>query len=325
MAILAFTPNSWSRKLAIFWLSLVVLTAALATVLPLPYLPSAPDLAHVAQPPFGEGHHWLGTDPQGRDVLSILVFGARTAVLLTLPAAAFSAILGALAGGAAGFWGNNIRVSAAYWVLATGAGWWLLGLPLPAAGLVVATIGAGAAVVARQRNRTLPTWPVPIGTVVMGAATTLDTIPRLVLVVAMAAGAGVSTPGLLALLTLTAWPHPARLVRAQMLRVRALPFVEAARAAGVPASRIWLLHALPHALQPLRTALPLSLAGLLGLESTLSFLGIGLPPDVASWGRLLATVRDEPGAWWAFTFPGICLFLSILSLNSIGHQRRSIS
>ena len=130
----------------------------------------------------------------------------------------------------------------------------------------------------------------------MGLATALDAIPRLVLVVALAAGTGVSGPGLLALLTLTAWPHPARLVRAQMLRVRALPFIEAARAGGVPTGRIWWRHALPHALQPLRTALPLSLADLLGLESTLSFLGLGLPPDVANWGRLLATVRAETSA-----------------------------
>jgi len=128
-------------------------------------------------------------------------------------------------------------------------------------------------------------------------------------------------PGLLALLTLTAWPHPARLVRAQMLRVRELPFVEAAQAAGMPAGRVWLRHSLPHALQPLRTALPLSIAGLLGLESTLSFLGIGLAPDVASWGRLLATVRDEPTAWWAFTPPFICLSITILSLHITGRYR----
>ena len=74
-------PNSWSRTLAIAWLGAVLLTAALAPVLPLPYLPGTPDLAHVAVPPLSAGNHWLGTDPQGRDVLSSLVFGARTAVL----------------------------------------------------------------------------------------------------------------------------------------------------------------------------------------------------------------------------------------------------
>ena len=312
----------WPRKLAILWLSLVVLTALLAAVLPLPYPPGIPDLAHVAQSPFiaggsGPGRHWLGTDPQGRDVLSTLVFGARTAVLLTLPAALLAALVGAVAGGAAGFWGNTVRVAVPYWLLAAGGGWWALGLPLPIAALALSLGGGALALAARWRNYALPAWPVPINAVVMGLATTLDTIPRLVLVVALAASTDVTVPGLLALLALTAWPHSARLVRAQMLRVRALPFVEAARAAGLPASQTWLRHALPHTLQPLRTALPLSIAGLLGLESTLSFLGIGLPPDVASWGRLLATVREEPGAWWAFIPPTILLSVIILSLITI--------
>ena len=321
MAIVTPASSSWSQKLAILWLGVVLLAAALAPVLPLPYLPSTPDLANVAAPPLGAGNHWLGTDPQGRDVLSNLVFGARTAVLLTLPAAVLSALLGALAGGAAGFWGNATRLAVPYWLVGGGVAWWALQLPVPFLGVLLAALGLGMGLFFAIRRHRSPTWPVPLNTVVMGAATTLDTIPRLVLVVAMAAGAGVSTAGLLALLTLTAWPHSARLVRAQMLRVRTLPFVEAARAAGVPPLRVWLRHALPHALQPLRTALPLSVAGLLGLESTLSFLGIGLPPDVASWGRLMATIRNEPSAWWTFLMPGLCLVVSILSLNSLSRFR----
>ena len=312
----------WPRRLALGWLALVVLVAVLAGSLPLPYPPAVPDLAHVAQPPFGPARHWLGTDPQGRDVLSVLVFGARTAVLLTLPAALLAGLLGALAGGAAGFWGNRARLAAPYWLLAGGAAWWALGLPKAGGALAAATTMAAALLLA-ARKRDLPAWPLPLDAGVMGTATVLDTLPRLVLVVALAAGLDeLGYAGLLALLTLTAWPHPARLVRAQMLRVRTLPFVEAARAAGLPAGRVWLCHALPHAVQPLRTAIPLSLAGLLGLESTLSFLGIGLPPDVASWGRLLGTVRQDPSAWWAFVFPCLCLITSILSLNTLARQQR---
>ena len=326
VAGLSATASSWPQRLAVLWLGLVVLAALLAAALPLPYPPGVPDLGHVGQPPFGPAgyaasRHWLGTDPQGRDVLSVLIFGARTAVLLTLPAAVLAALVGALAGGAAGFWGNSLRLAAPYWLAVGGASWWALGLPVPIAGAALAFGALSVGLVAGWRKQPLLTWPVPLNAVVLGAAATLDTIPRLVLVVALAAGTGMSAGGLLGLLALTAWPHPARLVRAQMLRVRALPFVEAARAAGVPTGQIWLRHALPHALQPLRTALPLSIAGLLGLESTLSFLGIGLAPDVASWGRLLATVRDQPSAWWAFAPPFICLSLSILSLNILGQRR----
>ncbi|WP_426060482.1 ABC transporter permease [Hymenobacter sp. B1770] len=314
------TLTSWPQKLAIAWLTLVGLTALLANVLPLPYQPGVLDLIHTSEPPFASDSHWLGTDPQGRDVLTLLVFGARTAVLLTLPAALLSAMVGGVLGGAAGFCGNRARVAFPYWLLAIGGVWWALQLPMPWLGMAVAVLGAGLAAGASLRQRALAAWPVPVNSLVMGAATTLDTIPRLVLVVAIAAGSGLSASGLLALFTLTTWPHAARLVRAQMLRVRALPFIEAARAAGVSENRIWLQHALPHALQPLRVAFPLSVAGLLGLESTLSFLGIGLPPNVASWGRLMATVRDAPDAWWGFVFPAIILILTILSLTSLSKK-----
>ncbi len=312
------------QKLALGWLALVVVVAGLAPVLPLPYAPGVPDLAHIAQAPFGPGQHWLGTDSNGRDVLSLLAFGARTAVLLTVPAALLSALVGAVAGGAAGFWGNRLRLAVPYWLMGAGLAWWRLQLPLAGLGAAVAAVAAGVAAAARWRHWPLPAWPVPLNTAVLGTATLLDTIPRLVLVVALAAGmGGVSAGSLLVLLTLTTWPYLARLVRAQMLRIRVMPYVEAATAIGMPAVQVWWRCALPHAVQPLRTALPLSLAGLLGLESTLSFLGIGLPPDVASWGRLLASGRNDPQAWWLFVFPGIILVISILSLNAFTRHARA--
>ncbi|GAB3582689.1 ABC transporter permease [Hymenobacter daeguensis] len=310
--------------MAFAWLCLVLLAAVLAPVLPLPYPPGIPDLAHVAEPPFGPGRHWLGTDSQGLDVLSELLFGARTALALTLPAAVLAAALGALAGGAAGFWLNSGRLAVPYWLLPIAGGWWLLHLPRAPLVLAAAVLASGSFVVwARWRHRPLPAWPLPLDSFLMGTATALDTLPRLVLVVAMAAITGVAIPGLLVLFVLTSWPHPARLVRAQMLRVRGLPFVEAAQAAGLRPGRVWLWHALPHAVQPLRVALPLSLAGLLGLESTLSFLGVGLPPNVASWGRLLAGIRYAPTAWWIALFPASMLIISTLSLYLLSRTKPS--
>jgi peptide/nickel transport system permease protein len=307
--------RTWPQRIALIWLLLLLVVAAVAPVVPLAFSPSQPDLAHMAQAPSSSTGHWLGTDPQGLDVLSTLVFGARTAILLTLPAALLAAILGALAGSIAGFWGNSVCLAVPYWVLSAGAGWWALGLPqslLVLAGALL--VGCSWLGVARQRGQCVPTWRLPLGTLIMGVATTLDTIPRLVLVITLAASAGLSLLSMLMLLAITSWSHPARLVRAQMLQVRTAPFVESAWAAGLPAGRIWLRHALPHAIRPLRAAFPLSLAGLLGMESTLSFLGVGLPPDVASWGRSLATIRSEPAAWWAALPPLICLTITILSL-----------
>lgn len=310
-----------ARWLAGGWLGLLGLVALLAPVLPLPYAPGLPDLAHVAQAPFAAGRHWLGTDAQGRDVLSGLVFGTRTALLLTVPAALLAALLGAGAGGAAGFWGNRLRLPCSVVAGAGGALWWMLGLP--GAGLGAA-VGAGAGVLLLllllRPTRRWAGCPLPLDSLVLGAAAVLDTVPRLLLVLVLAASAGLTGPGLALLLALTSWPGLARLVRARMLSVRTLPFIAAAQAAGLPAGRVWWRHALPHAVQPLRVALPLSLAGLLGLESTLSFLGIGLAPEVVSWGQQLATVRQDASLWWTFCFPAALLSLSMLSATSLARS-----
>ena len=152
---------------------------------------------------------------------------------------------------------------------------------------------------------------------VLAAGAMLGTVPRLLLVVAVAAGGRLSTAGLLALLVLTSWPGPARLVRAEALRVRALPFVEAARVLGLPAGRVWWRHVMPLAVRPLLVDLPLSLAGLISLESTLSFLGVGLAPDEASWGRLISAARLDLSAWWAAALPMAVLSFTILALRAV--------
>ncbi len=163
-------------------------------------------------------------------------------------------------------------------------------------------------------------WPIPFDSLFLGILTLLGAVPRLLIVLVFAAGPALETSQIVALLVLVAWPEPARQVRAQMLRVRELPFVEAARAAGLPGMRVWYRHALPHACQPLLATAPLSLAGLIGLESTLAFLGVGRPPDVPSWGNLLGTLQQEPGAWWVLASAGGALVLTLVALQQLGRQ-----
>lgn len=311
-----------SQVLALSWLALVAALAALAPLLPLPYPPAQPDLAHLAVPPLAAGSaHWLGTDPSGRDVLAELVFGARAALGLGVGAAALATALGALLGGAAGFWRNDgLRLPWPVGAAAAGLAWW--GAALPGAGAALAVAGAALAGRLLGVVRRGPHLPVPLDAGVLGATALLGAVPRLVLVVALAGTLALSPLGLLGVLVLTAWAGPARLVRAEMLRVKAQPFVAAARALGLPAGRVWWRHALPLACRPLRTAFPLGLAGLLTLESTLSFLGIGLPPEVPSWGRLLSTARLEPTAWWLVAGPGGALLLTVLALQYLARAHR---
>lgn len=310
-------PRQLPYWLAISWLGLIATAGLLASWLPYP--PGSPDLLHVAAPPGAP--HYLGTDPLGRDVLAGLVAGAQRLVRLSLPAVALAAALGAGAGGAAGFWGNRqLRLPLASVVWLLGLAWWQLALP-PRPGLRLAFWAVAFALTVaglRRGGRAAgPTFALPLDSLVLGATALLGAVPRLILLAALAAGPPLSPPLLLGLLALVAWPDTARLVRAQMLRVRVLPFLEAARASGLPGWRVWLHHAMPHACQPLYAFVPLTLASLVGLENTLAFLGIGQSPDVVSWGSQLATVRQDPTAWWVALAPGTALLCTLLALQQL--------
>lgn len=147
----------------------------------------------------------------------------------------------------------------------------------------------------------------------------VQALPALVLVVA---GASFLPPSFLVaavLIAATGWTDTARIVRAEARRLRAAPFVEAARAAGASSPRLVLVHVLPHALPPALALLPYALGAAVLTEAALSFLGLGAPPPQASWGRALAEARNLlPGAWWCVLPPALGLFLLVLGARRVG-------
>ena len=119
------------------------------------------------------------------------------------------------------------------------------------------------------------------------------------------------------------WMPVARLVRAQFLSLREKEFVEAARALGASTTRQVVRHILPNALGPVIVAATIDVAAAIIFESTLSFLGLGFPPDIPSWGRLLYDAKDhlDVATHWAL-FPGGAIFLTVLSITYIGDGLR---
>jgi peptide/nickel transport system permease protein len=119
------------------------------------------------------------------------------------------------------------------------------------------------------------------------------------------------------------WMPVARLVRAQFLSLREKEFVEAARGLGAPPLRQVVRHILPNAMGPVIVAGSLDVAAAIIAESTLSFLGLGFPPDIPTWGRLLFDAKDnlDFAPHWAI-FPGTAIFLTVLSINYIGDGLR---
>ena len=119
------------------------------------------------------------------------------------------------------------------------------------------------------------------------------------------------------------WMPVARLVRAQFFSLREKEFVEAARALGASTTRQVVRHILPNALGPVIVAGTIDVAAAIIAESTLSFLGLGFPPDIPTWGRLLFDSKDylDIAPHWAL-FPGAAIFLAVLTLNFIGDGLR---
>jgi peptide/nickel transport system permease protein len=119
------------------------------------------------------------------------------------------------------------------------------------------------------------------------------------------------------------WMPVARLVRAQFFSLREKEFVEAARALGASTTRQVLHHILPNALGPVIVAGTIDVAAAIIAESTLSFLGLGFPPDIPTWGRLLYDAKDnlDVAPHWAL-FPGAAIFLTVLTINFIGDGLR---
>jgi peptide/nickel transport system permease protein len=119
------------------------------------------------------------------------------------------------------------------------------------------------------------------------------------------------------------WMQPARLVRAAFLVLKEKEFVEAARCVGVPNTWLIVRHILPNALSPVIVSATLGVGSAILAESSISFLGLGFPPDMPTWGRILSDAKDylDLAPHWAL-FPGLMIFLTVISINYIGDGLR---
>jgi peptide/nickel transport system permease protein/oligopeptide transport system permease protein len=160
---------------------------------------------------------------------------------------------------------------------------------------------------------------------VSGVTVTLQAFPGLLLAIAVVAVLGPGIYNVFFALGLVAWPSIARLVRAQTLALKEQQFVESARAVGASGFRILWRHILPNCLGPLIVIVTLGVAGSILSEAALSFLGLGVQPPQPSWGSMLAAGRARMAtAPWLTIFPGLAIFLTVLSLNMLGDGLRDV-
>lgn len=311
---------------------------------PVAYRPDQIDIYRKFQSPFDEQkverwqfRHWLGTDSLGHDTLSGLIWGTRIALIIGLASMLIAGTIGLFLGSLAGFFGNDRwitsraqRIGGALG-LVTGLYWGLLVRRLVLdlgstatyyVGAVVLSIGLmilGSYLGRRLFPRSGQMRSLPVDDVIMRTIETLTAIPALLLLLSIVAI--IKRPSLLSIILiigLLGWTGIARFVRGELLRVRSLEYMQATKVMGVTPARALLRHALPNAMGPVYVAIAFGIAGAILVEASLSFIGIGVPADLMTWGKLLRNARTSADAWWLAIFPGLMIFLTITIFNLLG-------
>jgi ABC-type dipeptide/oligopeptide/nickel transport system permease subunit len=158
-----------------------------------------------------------------------------------------------------------------------------------------------------------------VDALVMRAADVTLAFPPLLLLVAVAAAVQPSLPVVLVVIGVVGWAGMARIARGQVLVVRALEYVQAARALGAGDGRVVWRHVLPNILSPVTVAATLGVGGAIMAEAALSFVGLGAQPPTPSWGAMVAEGRDLLRvAPWVSLVPGLAIGVAVLGINLVG-------
>jgi peptide/nickel transport system permease protein len=220
-------------------------------------------------PPFQSWDNPLGTDRTGRDVLSRMIYGARTSAVISMIALGSGAVVGTILGLAAGYRG----------------GW--------------------------------------IDAITMRVVDTVLAFPlilvALLIIVVMEPG----IHSIILAIALTTWARFARQVRGEVLAIKEQDFVTLAVIAGVPEPIILRRHIFPNVVNTLLIVISLQVGGVILTEASLSYLGLGLPPDEPAWGIMVSEGRNFViSAWWLSLFPGVAITLVVLAFNFFGDWLR---
>jgi peptide/nickel transport system permease protein len=192
-----------------------------------------------------------------------------------------------------------------------------------AVGLGSTALGASIGVIVGLTSGYLSGW---VDLVFQRVTDILQALPLLVLALVMTTALGPSLPNVIVAIAIPLIPTVSRVIRANTLALRELPFVEAAKSIGMSEMRIALRHVLPNTLAPLIVLATAQLGSTILTEASLSFLGLGIPEPYPSWGRMLSEsaaeyVRTAP---WLVIFPGIAISLAVFGTNLFGDALRDI-
>ena len=291
--------------------------------------------------------HHLGTDLIGADLTSGLIHGTRIALKVGLVSMGIASFIGIILGAFAGFFGDRdlkMRRIKYYMTLiglffglfyAFGQRKYIISdgfMENSTEGVIQFSISILIIFIStflfRLFSRIISNnWlnteiSVPIDSFISRGIEILNSIPRLILIITITAIVDRSLTVIMIIIGVTGWTGIARFTRAEFLRIKSLEFVQASKSLGFSSVRTIFKHALPNALAPVFVSIAFGIASAILIESGLSFLGIGVPDDVVTWGSLLSGGRQDSASWWLIIFPGIAIFITITIYNMIAEASR---
>lgn len=327
-------PKSKSGRLALglifFWMLIAIFSPILEGVVGYRFDQLNPESGLLSPlSPGANGLHLLGTDQLGRDLAAGMIHGARLAFLISFLTITLSLILGLFIGLAIGFYGdrgikrNAIQVF--IWVICIVLGLYYF-ISVLKEGMntynLIPLVIVGLLLIITEKvisQLTFRKYSMPIDLTVQRLFELRESLPGIFIILSVASIFATSSIYSLAfIMAILYWMTFARHARAETQAIKEEDYIISARSSGVSDFRLMMSHILPNALPTILVIVAFSFSSVILLESSLSFLGIGIPLEEVSWGKILASARKSPRAWWLALFPGLAIFLVLYSFNTLG-------
>ncbi len=274
--------------------------------------------------------HWLGTDHLGRDVLSGIIWGARSSILVSFLAVLLAFLISFFLGGMTGYYGNNsysmdsrkgtlliISVLAVFiffqWhVSQLGGLWkWLI--------LIIGLFSAYLFIVLKTSGRH---FPLRIDSKITTLVNVFDAMPAIMMaIVFFLTYPRINILSIAILIGILKIPTFYRIIRSEIRRIKEKPYIQSAQISGNSFFVILCREMLPNILPVVIVYALYSMASVIIIESTISFLNLGgVNPEYISWGKQLSLSRNYIQEWWLAIFPGLCIFLVIIFLRKLAER-----
>ena len=286
----------------------------------------------------GDSFYLMGTDYLGRDLFAGMIHGARVAFIVAVVSVSISLVLGLSIGLLIGFYGDqgikkNLIQQFTIYISIVVCIYYLISMiadginvynVFPFLGGIAFTVGLDMLL----GKVPIKKYGVPLDMIMQRLFELREGLPGLFIILSIAAiMASQSIFSVAIIISILVWMTFARHARAETMQVKEEDYIISAQSSGASDFRLLFHHILPNAMPSILVIIAFTFGSVILLESSLSFLGIGMPIEEVSWGKILAGARKTPKAWWLAVFPGMAIFLVLYAFNNLAdyfgqYQRR---